>query len=52
MSNKKNCKTITIIDIPLPSEQLRLSALDSMAKIEVEEISQEGGHFSVNYRRC
>jgi hypothetical protein len=40
------------IDIPVPSEELRQSALASEASIEIDEIPQKTGHFAVGYRRC
>lgn len=41
-----------IIDLPLPSEEQRLLVLEAQATIEVDEIPQKAGYFSVDYRRC
>lgn len=51
VSNKAKNDSKTV-DIPLPSKELQISVVQSQFKIEVDEIFQEKGHFSVDYRRC
>lgn len=42
------------IDIPLPTDEQRQSSMPAHGDIhvEIEDVSQEGGHFTVDYRRC
>jgi len=47
-----NAQMNETIELPLPSDEQPLSTLPSNAQIEVDEIPQKVGHFSVDYRRC
>lgn len=40
-----------LIEIPVPSEQQRMAAQGD-TDIEIDEVPREGGHFSVDHRRC
>jgi hypothetical protein len=42
------------IDIPLPTDEQWRRALSGSAdtSVEIDEVSKQDGHFSVDYRRC
>jgi hypothetical protein len=44
--------TVETIDIPVVPREFPAEKLNALTSIEVEEIPEPVGHFSVDYRRC
>jgi hypothetical protein len=51
-AQERNLLTVDTIDLPLPADEEQREQVLSGATLVVEEIPQDAGHFSTNYRRC
>jgi hypothetical protein len=46
---EKNAETVAI---PMPPKGFSLESMDASTTIEIDEIREKRGHFSVDYRVC
>jgi hypothetical protein len=52
MSDTFENKHVEVLNIPVPPAGFAAEAMGEQTEVEIEEISQGEGHFSVDYRRC